>query len=156
MASTYGDIESAIATAIGAEEDNPFKTVLVHGSQLTNQQLAEELDKLSNANTAPAVMIMWRGSQEDPQHAGWRVELGQFWCVCVQAARTAEAVLRGDDESTGVYELAEWLVDTLHNQDISDVPNRLYLRRSMPVPRDLPVTVAAWVVVFETQVRDQD
>jgi len=156
MASTYGTIEAAIASAIEDGEDNPFTTILAHGSQLSNPQLAEEIDKLASGNTAPAVMVMWRGSEEDPGHAGQRVEMAQFWLVCVAAGRTAEAVLRGDDASTGVYELAEWLVTTLHNVDVDGVPNRLRLRRSMPVPREWPITVAAWVVVLETQIRGAD
>lgn len=154
MSSIYGTIETAIVDAIEDAVGQPFTTVRAIGSQLSNEDLAREIDNL--ATVAPAVLVLYRGGDDDPGHAGWGVENARFALVMVAAGRTPEAALRGDAAGVGVYELIDWLIENLNNADISGVPNRLRFRQSMPLPRDLPITIAAWMVVFETQIRRRD
>lgn len=155
--SVRGDIEDGIYAVLTddvayADVDNPTPLVTVSrgGAALSDSQIAEELEKLANANTAPAALIVYSGGGTDEGVAGIVDAPEVFTILVVVAGRSRQAAVLGDNAATGLYDVLEWIEDKLHNRigiEGIDNPLRFMGNRRFQIPGYL-MSCAAYAVDF--------
>ena len=152
MSSEYEDVEGAIKTALTAE-GSPFVGVHTAGAALADTQIAEELQKLGDANRAPAALVFYSGGDTNSGRAGVWQEFATFTVVVVAATRSLEAATRGGTQDVGVFDLLAYCRDALRDLRNATCKNDLtWLRnRRFAIP-GLPLTVAAYALEFQTMI----
>jgi len=149
-ATAYDSIEDGIATTLEAD-GTPFTKIVTYGANLSEVQIANELERLKTH--APAAMVFYGGGPTNKGLAGQLVEQATFVVLVIAAGATAESAARGDDARQGVYQLLKYVREHLHNvPEISGITIPLLWagNRRFQLPGQ-PLTVAAWRCEFEAE-----
>ena len=146
MATDYDQIEDRIKTALEVA-GTPLERVFTYGAQLSNAELAEELNKF--VSYGPSAMVLYEGGTTNEGFGGQLTEDGQFSVLVVVPGKTAAAALRGDAAASGVYALLQWVRQKLHNV-AGFAPNPLIWQRTsrLALPGER-LTVAAYAMTFK-------
>jgi hypothetical protein len=120
--------------------------VVNYGSQMTDAEILDEIEKLRNV--APSAMVFYSGSQ----FSGTSVldEVAEFAVIVIASGVSKVGALRADN---GVYGLVEWAQRRLHNyrDDAGAIQNPLRIvRQSRLGEMGRPVTAAAIMLAFTT------
>jgi phage gp37-like protein len=151
----YAEVESAIVTALKDGTETPFKTVEAYGSQLSDAELADELQRL--VTVAPAALVLYTGSDSNLGRAGDLKEEATFAVAVIAAARSRGALAAGDEKSVGFYNLLDYVRAALHNNMLDGLNNPLLYagNRRIALPGSL-LTVAAYQVLFRVDFHHAD
>ncbi|HUW32882.1 MAG TPA: phage protein Gp37 [Planctomycetota bacterium] len=155
MTTAYDTIEDGIVTQLTAE-DSPFATVLAYGAQLSDAELADELEKL--LTKAPAALVVFEGGRTNEGYGGALMEEAIFAVLVVAGGRSRTASLRGDKAAVGVYTLIDYCRAQLHNvPGISGIVLPLLWQgsRRLALPGNR-LTVAAYVCTFKARIERSD
>jgi len=146
-ATVYDQVEDAIVTAITAT-GTPFKRVDAWGSHLSDAEIAVELEQL--VRVAPAAMVMYGGGETNEGYGNDLTEKAVYTVLVIAAGRDRTSASAGDNASSGVYRLMDYVRDKLHNvHGISGIVNPLLWsgNKRFLIPGHL-MNVAAYAVMF--------
>lgn len=136
-----------MATALMAT-GTPFHQVEARGAQLSDADLAVELERLKSVS--PAALVMYAGGDSNEGKGSSVEEDAIYHVICVVAGRSQESATAGDAATAGVYKLMAWCRKKLHDKDnITGIINPMYWRgnKRVTLPGAL-LTVAAFAVEF--------
>jgi len=152
MSTPYDTIEDAISTALLAE-GTPFKNVFTYGAALADSELVTQIEKLANANVAPAAIVFYAGGSSNEGFAHELDEAAVFTVLVVAAARSFESATQGGTQDKGIFALLTWCRQAMHDLRNASVLNELIWKgnRRFAIP-GLPLTVAAYAADFETRI----
>lgn len=145
----YDDIEAGIKSVLEAE-GSPFATVETGLDNLGDQDLADVIHGLANANRAPAAAVLYMGGDTNEGQAGMLREDGIWFVIVIEAGRSRKAAVQGDARSSGVRALLQWVRAHLHNATgIEGIVNPLLWmgNERFRIP-EVPLSVAAFVAKF--------